>query len=82
MCFLLLMRTCYMQESFRHKNHEVSYALADTGLNRIRLPKPRPTRDLVASLIPDITSVSRDEDPEAYKLGGDAWLVCFDLLIV
>ena len=63
------------QKSFDHKDHEVSYHLAKEGINRIRLPKPRATRDLVASLVPDISSVDRVTDPEAHQLGEDAWLV-------
>jgi hypothetical protein len=63
---------CFM-ESFKHNDHEVSYHLEKEGNSRIRLPQPRPTRDLVASLIPNITSVSRTEDTKAHLLGSEAW---------
>lgn len=61
-------------ESFRHKNHEVSVVIDKEGTNRIRLPTPRPTRELVASLYPNITSVSKETDQDAYQLGEEAWM--------
>ena len=53
----------------------MTYQFQNDDVPRIRLPTPRPTRELVASLKPDITSVSKVEDRDAYRLGEESWQV-------
>lgn len=62
-------------ESFKSSSHEVTYVMEKEGINRIRIPKPRATVDLLQSLIPDIHTIDQQKDKEAMEVASAAWQV-------
>lgn len=62
-------------ESYKSKTGEVKFVGEPPQFKRVRIPKPRPTRELLETLVPDIDSVDPKTDPESHELASEAWLV-------
>ena len=62
-------------ESYKSKDHSVMFVSPTDEFNRVRIPKPRATRDLMQTLVPNITSIERSSNEEAYEYAAEAHLV-------
>lgn len=67
-------------ESYKSKTGEVKFVGEPPQFKRARIPKPRPTREILATLVPDISSVDPKADVESYEIASEAWLVNFDFM--
>jgi hypothetical protein len=69
-------------ESFKSSTHEVTYVMEKEGINRVRIPQPRATVDLLQTLIPDIHAIDHREDKEAMEVASAAWQVPLPYLLL
>jgi hypothetical protein len=62
-------------ESYKSKDNSVMFVTPTDDFNRVRIPKPRATRDLLQTLVPNITSIEKSSNEEAYEYAAEAHLV-------